>query len=101
MGMEAHIINSRKRTSKHYKSNPDIKEGSVVAFQVTSNAFHPTYCKWRFGRIVKFSPEGIDGAPRSADILYLSFPGDPESGKKLIERTMKRRLDTHIPVGDM
>ena len=33
--------------------------------------------------------------------MYLSFPGDPDSGKKGIERTMKRRLDTLIPVGDM
>ena len=72
----------------------------MVAFQVTTNAFHPTYCKWRFGRIVKFSPVGIDGEPRSAEIMYLSFPGDPDSGKKGIERTMKRRLDTLIPVGD-
>ena len=32
--------------------------------------------------------------------MYLSFPGDPDSGKKGIERTMKRRLDTLIPIGD-
>ena len=72
----------------------------MVAFQVTTDAFHPSYSKWRFGRIVKFSPAGLDGAPRSADVLYLSFPGDPDSAKTGIERTIKRRLNTLIQVGD-
>ena len=72
--MEAHIINSRRRTSKNHKCNTNIEEGSVVAFQVTTDTFHPTYSKWRFGRIVKFSPVGVGGEPRSAEIMYLSFP---------------------------
>ena len=63
------------------------------------DAFHPRFSNWRYGRINEMHPAGLDGVPRSAEIIYHSMPGDPDSkGKGTIRSTVKR-LDTLIQIG--
>ena len=62
--------------------------------------FHPAYSKRRFGQLTELGSVGLDGASRSAKVLYLALPGDPDYNKEASERTTKRRLDSLIEVGD-
>ena len=48
----------------------------------------------------ELSSAGLDGAARSAEILYMSLPGDSDHTEQVTERITKRQLDSLIEVGD-
>ena len=43
--LEDYLILSRNSTKATYRKHEDIEEGSIVAFQVTTDAFHPSFSK--------------------------------------------------------